>query len=307
MTAWTPEVPFWDQRPTWLCDLIDKSFAMVSDPSFNGYHILASDDYNLGEFAASDLVRTCLADHRRQNKSFSNNFRLLDVGCGEGRFVESMLRSSEPASLSVVGVSAFAYNATLPTEMGFVLRMVNAERVLASPDFQKDIHSDSLYDCIVSAETFRHFQDPLGTLCQMFDLLRVGGVLAVDRLHVQGLHSAQLLVDWWRKAGVDVSAETIGTRIAPLLLRKTNKSQTLRVPVMYTEKQGSGNLEQDVYVFNEDMLEHPLPEQFQDDVGSQKLSQVSPPWCRLRCASKVPQAQWRQVESLLQRLSRVGR
>lgn len=307
MTALALDTPFWEERPAWLRELVDTSFAMVSDPGFKGYQILASEDYDLGEFAASDLVKTCLADHHGRTPSLpSRAFRLLDVGCGEGRFMEAMMRVSDPTDLSVVGVSAFAYNANLPIGRGFELRMLNAESLLASPDFQKDIASDDLYDCIVSAETFRHLQDPLGTLCQLFAVLRVGGVLAVDRLHVPGLRSGQLLVAWWHKVGFEVRAETFGERIAPLLLRRTSECQKLRVPVRYMEKEGSGNLGEAVYSFNEGVLEHPLHEQVLKEEGGDQIGlKESPPWCRLQCARKAPEAQWRQVESLLQRL--VGR
>merc|ERR1740123_1783285 len=84
------------------------------------------------------------------------------------------------------------------------LRVVNAECVLEDSAFQEDLRSGNLYDCILSAETFRHFQDPLGALCQLFPLLRPGGVLAVDRLNARGLGSCQHLLDWWRRAGVEV-------------------------------------------------------------------------------------------------------
>merc|ERR1712014_516644 len=119
-----------------------------------------------------------------------------DIGAGEGRFMLAMLQRRP--KLQVVGVSAQVYDKEVCSAPGMEMRILNIECALNEPSteeagttsgtkempFQEDLRGGMLYDLIVSAETFRHLQDPLGTVCLAFSLLREGGVLAVDRLHV---------------------------------------------------------------------------------------------------------------------------
>lgn len=291
------EGALWVQRPAWLVDIIATSFQMVSNPSFSGYHILASEEYAFGDIAGSDLVATCVADHQQ------SPFRLLDVGAGEGRFLEVVRRSWDPQRLHAVGVSAFVYNAELASKASFEPRTVNAERLLDSEVFQGDLDAGALYDCIISAETFRHFQDPLGTLCQLFMLLQSGGVLAVDRLHVPGLGSGQRLLDWWQQAGFEVFGQATGERIAPLLLRRTNVDQVLRLPVRYAQQSASSKSTLDaVYAFTNDADAY--SESNSDKGIALSALELSPPWTRIQHAKKAPPAQWRQIEGLMKQLVR---
>jgi len=291
----------WEKRPTWLSEIISTSFETVSDPSFSGYHILASEEYAFGDIPGSDLVATCVAD-LQDSQALNAPLRLLDIGAGEGRFLETMHRQFGRERLQAVAVSALVYNASLASTATFESRTLNAECLLTSQAFQRDILVGKLYDCIVSAETFRHFQDPLGTLCQVFLLLRSGGVLAVDRLHVTGLGSGQQLLDWWQEAGFEVYGEVSGERIAPLLLRRSSEKQQLQVPVRYAQRlPGEANATA-VYAFREsraDCLENG------NHAGS-GLSplKLPPPWSRIKRSNKAPPAQWRQIEGLLRQLAK---
>jgi 2-polyprenyl-3-methyl-5-hydroxy-6-metoxy-1,4-benzoquinol methylase len=290
----------WVQRPSWLVDIITTSFEMVSNPSFSGYHILASEEYAFGSISGTDLVVTCVEDQQE----LAVPFRLLDIGAGEGRFLAAMRRRWDSQRLNAVAVSAFVYNAELAATAAFEARTLNAECLLDSKAFQADLRSGVLYNCILSAETFRHFQDPLGTLCQIFMLLQSGGVLAVDRLHVTGLGSGQRLLDWWQNAGFEVHGEASGERIAPLLLRRSSADQVLRVPVCYSEERANGSSNSStsaVYVWSENATAECEGNDCRATSGAFKLS---PPWSRIQNTNKAPPAQWRQMEGLLRQLAR---
>lgn len=341
----------WQERPPWLSERIKTSFEAVANPEFRGYHILGSTEYAFGNLAGSDLVGTCLRDSedavnaaaaaaapsatmggpsygKAAASLMTEPFRLLDVGAGEGRFLERMRSLRAPGSICTVGVSAQVYDAALASMPNAELRCVNAECLLETVSFQGELRSSKLYDLILSAESFRHFQDPLGTLAQLFQLLRPGGVLAVDRLNVSGLGSGQRLLDWWKSAGFEVSGEASGERIAPLLLRKGSSGQTLSAPIRYRAQQpkrdgtclgdASGGDSDGAfgatYEFNGEervlcasaVLAQAVNAGRPGGGLSGKRSTVaglSPPWDRVQQTTEAPKPQWRQMEELLKQLT----
>eukprot|EP00747_Dinoflagellata_sp_TGD_P192196 gnl/TRDRNA2_/TRDRNA2_56687_c0_seq1.p1 gnl/TRDRNA2_/TRDRNA2_56687_c0~~gnl/TRDRNA2_/TRDRNA2_56687_c0_seq1.p1 ORF type:complete len:333 (+),score=39.97 gnl/TRDRNA2_/TRDRNA2_56687_c0_seq1:84-1082(+) len=303
-----PGQGLWESRPTWLAERIDSSYAEISRPDFSGYEILASEEYALGHLAGSDLIATCIADREADGRP---PLRLLDIGAGEGRFLAATRRRWQ---CEAVGISAIAYDAALADSVGAELRLLNAECALASKAFRKDLSTPGcLYDCIVSAETFRHFKDPLGTLCQFFVLLRPGGVLAIDRCNVPGLASGQMLLDWWRRAGFEVHGDSCGERIAPLFLQKAHLNEVLRVPVRYAAQAVRTNDGRDVVYEFLDYVDPPLEPPSSEGASAAdgggslgKSSMVSlrtePPWVRARRKAVVPEPQWRQMEGMLKKL-----
>merc|ERR1712238_534015 len=132
-----------------------------------------------------------------------------------------------------------------------------------------------------------------------FALLQVDGILAVDRLHLQGLESGQTLLDWWRASGVEVDGCASAEMIAPLLLRKAIINQQLVVPVTYN-REGNGGSGGSVYVFVGGASQPDTATVVRASVRArsvdtaERLSRVatqrlSPPWARAQRKSALPE------------------
>jgi len=298
----------WEARPQWLENSIDTAFRAVSDPGFDGYAIIASEDYAFGDVAGTDLVAMCISECEAASPATS--FRMLDVGAGEGRFIANVRSLNQgawksKARLSAVGVSARVYHSPC-ANAAMETRTVNVENVLSTSPFQNELKSGELYSCILSSETFRHLRDPLGTLCQLFLLLEVDGVLAIDRLHLEGLGSAQRLMDWWQEAGYEVEGDVSGERIAPLFLRRMHAAETLFIPVTYQEARphetSSSSPPCALYKYIDSGVGMQIAKRIHGSCSLRGRSR--PAWTRARLEGQavVPQPQWRQMEMMLKRL-----
>ena len=109
--------------------------------------------------------------------------RLLDVGCGDGRFLAQMVKQGwtgigiepDPAAVAV-GLAA-----------GLDVRLGD----LASQGF-----ADDHFDAITCKHVIEHVRDPVGLLSECHRILRPGGRLVVVTPNALGLGHARFTADW---------------------------------------------------------------------------------------------------------------
>ena len=209
-------------RPIWLQENIDASFNLASSASFRGYLILSTPDYYIGGIWATEALQFLQKpDH---------TCRVLDIGAGTGNFLRHL---RDRFSVEGVGICAKQYCAA---PVGVDLRCVNAEHMLKDSRFVEDEQAGRLYDLIVSHETFRHLQDPIGTLCQAHRLLAPGGILMIDKMHVRGCSATTLLTSWHRM-GYDIFGEAEGEKLGPLFVCKKYTEKILNTTLFYSSSQ----------------------------------------------------------------------
>lgn len=125
---------------------------MISNSSFQGYAILHSPNYSFGGEDAMGLLRSFVTGKMECGVS------ILDVGAGSGAFLAQCGSLAHP-NMRRVGVSAKPYK-NPPNGVEFMYG--NVENIVGW-DEEIGGKSHRKYDFIVSSETFRHLQDPLGT------------------------------------------------------------------------------------------------------------------------------------------------
>ena len=148
---------FWHQRPAWLVERINLSFALAADPSFRGNLVLRTPEYL---FTADDEIVSASAMilAHEATRSSSGSYRVLDIGAGEGVFLKELQRklklSGKPNSKTVGIIAQNERSSACDTW----LRVTNAEHVLLDKLFAAEHRQGVRYDFIVSHETFRYVQ-----------------------------------------------------------------------------------------------------------------------------------------------------
>jgi len=113
--------------------------------------------------------------------------RLLDIGCGNGRFL-SLLREFGPGEWVLVGIDFDADAARQCAERGFETHVARVE------DF--DAGADS-FDGVVMLQLIEHVDDP-GAICErVFRLLRPGGCFIVETPNLAGSDYRLFRKSWW--------------------------------------------------------------------------------------------------------------
>jgi SAM-dependent methyltransferase len=113
--------------------------------------------------------------------------RLLDVGCGNGRFL-SLLREFGPREWKLVGIDFDADAARQCAEKGFETHVARVE------DF--DAGGDS-FDGVIMLQLIEHVEDP-GVICErVFALLRPGGCFIIETPNLAGLDYRIFRHSWW--------------------------------------------------------------------------------------------------------------
>jgi ubiquinone/menaquinone biosynthesis C-methylase UbiE len=103
--------------------------------------------------------------------------RILEVGCGEGRFANT-LRAARPASrLEIVGVE-------VNEAAGQVARSV-LDHVIVGNVEQLEVGYDNYFDCVVFADVLEHLVDPWKVLCRARSFLKDGGRVVASIPNVQ--------------------------------------------------------------------------------------------------------------------------
>jgi 2-polyprenyl-3-methyl-5-hydroxy-6-metoxy-1,4-benzoquinol methylase len=116
--------------------------------------------------------------------------RLLDVGCGNGRFL-SLLREFGPPEWQMVGLEFDEGAIAQCREAGFE---AHAERV---EDFAGDAEQKGRYDAVIMLQLIEHVEDP-ALICEgVHTLLRPGGVFIIETPNLAGLDHRIFKGRWW--------------------------------------------------------------------------------------------------------------
>jgi SAM-dependent methyltransferase len=143
---------------------------------------------------------------------------VLDIGTGNGKFLESLGRSLE-SRVEAHGISAHDMRDKNSTILDRCYHIENAE------DLSR--FCNCRFDLICSENTFTHLVDPLAALEAAYNLLPQGGFLFINDLVLEGIDNIQHWVDLLNKNGYDVAAiPTLGAErrvvICSFAIRKTH-------------------------------------------------------------------------------------
>lgn len=113
--------------------------------------------------------------------------RILDVGCGNGRFL-SLLREFGPKEWSLVGIDFESDAARQCADRGFETHVGRIE------DFDP---GDELFDAMIMLQLIEHVDDP-GAICErVFALLRPGGCFIIETPNLAGIDYGLFRHSWW--------------------------------------------------------------------------------------------------------------
>ncbi len=116
--------------------------------------------------------------------------RLLDVGCGDGRFL-SLLREFGHPDWELAGLEFDESAIAKCREMGFE---TFAERV---EDFAEKPEQQARYDAVVMLQLIEHVEDPALICERVRSLLRPGGVFIIETPNLAGLDYRIFGRRWW--------------------------------------------------------------------------------------------------------------
>jgi len=113
--------------------------------------------------------------------------RILDVGCGNGRFL-ALLRDFGPVGWELAGIDFDEEAAAACRERGFETHVGRVE------DFRS---GDGRFDAVVMLQLIEHVADP-GAICErVYSLLRPGGHFIVETPNLAGLDYRLFRRSWW--------------------------------------------------------------------------------------------------------------
>lgn len=113
--------------------------------------------------------------------------RLLDVGCGNGRFLE-LLRDFGPAGWTLIGTDFDAAAAAECAERGFETHVTRVE------DFRG---GDATFDGVIMLQLIEHVDDPRRICERVFALLRPGGCFIIETPNLAGADYRIFRGRWW--------------------------------------------------------------------------------------------------------------
>lgn len=119
---------------------------------------------------ASLRERFLLAAVERERARLERPPRVLDVGCGEGRFAAALAAAG--ADVVAIDVAAEAVRRARAAHPVLDVRLVEPERELP--------FADAEFDAVWTGETIEHVADTAGWLSQLRRVLRSGGVLLLS-------------------------------------------------------------------------------------------------------------------------------
>ncbi len=123
-----------------------------------------------------------MIDHLAEFADISENTRVLDAGCGQGR-TSMQLATKYGAVVSGVDL--------VPRSINFAQKMgAGNERVdFQSADYNDLPFADETFDVVFTLETFTHSDDPEKTLKEFLRVLKPGGRIAIFDYTVAPLHT----------------------------------------------------------------------------------------------------------------------
>lgn len=136
-----------------------------------------------GVFPGSFLVFWKMNKHHRPLQEFAMRFfripeqgKVLDIGCGGGFFIASMLRRAPEAHFCGVDYSPVSVKKTL----AFNRRAVRTGQVEAVEGSVSNLpFAEASFDLATASETIYFWPDPANDVREVFRVLRPGGTFAV--------------------------------------------------------------------------------------------------------------------------------
>jgi SAM-dependent methyltransferase len=113
--------------------------------------------------------------------------RILDVGCGDGRFLD-VLRDFGSPDWELVGVDFDPKAVDRCRARGFTAYQKRVEDMAAE---------DGTFDAVVMLQLIEHVEDPVVLSQRVFSLLRPGGVFVVETPNLAGWDYALFKKRWW--------------------------------------------------------------------------------------------------------------
>ncbi len=113
--------------------------------------------------------------------------RVLDIGCGNGRFLE-ILRDFGPPEWTLEGIETDAEAAAACAEKGFETHVGRVE----------EFHpGDDRFDAVIMLQLIEHVDDPVAISRRVFGLLRPGGCFVIETPNLAGLDYRAFRHSWW--------------------------------------------------------------------------------------------------------------
>ncbi|HVH18858.1 MAG TPA: class I SAM-dependent methyltransferase [Myxococcota bacterium] len=112
--------------------------------------------------------------------------RILDVGCGNGRFLEILRDAGSPA-WRLEGIEIDADAAAACRAKGFRAQVGRVE----------DFRDAEGFDAVVMLQLIEHVEDPVAICRRVFELLRPGGHFIVETPNLAGLDYGAFRGRWW--------------------------------------------------------------------------------------------------------------
>lgn len=215
------------ERPPAIQRLIDESFAVrvlpLHQEMFKGgiMNYLCwgqSKEYTFDDNDSQCSPLGVTASKVAEEFASKERFAVLDLGCGVGTFLQGL--KERFSNVDVLGVTAADFRPTRYNSEA--LKVPDAEYVVANLENLNQIPAlkGRKFDLIVSSMTFKHLSDPLGVLCQAYDLLNEKGILIVDQFVLNGIPGEDYL-RIFKEAGCNHAEAT---------------------PVVYTTKDAAGRI-----------------------------------------------------------------
>jgi SAM-dependent methyltransferase len=113
--------------------------------------------------------------------------RILDVGCGDGRFLQ-VLRDFGPKEWELVGVDFDPAAVERCRARGFTALAKRVEDMAGE---------DGTFDAVVMLQLIEHVEDPVALTRRVFALLRSEGVFVVETPNLAGWDYALFKKRWW--------------------------------------------------------------------------------------------------------------
>jgi len=113
--------------------------------------------------------------------------RILDVGCGDGRFLQ-VLHDFGSREWELVGVDFDPLAVERCRARGFTAHQKRVEDMVAE---------DGTFDAVVMLQLIEHVEDPVAIARRVFALLRKGGIFVVETPNLAGWDYALFRKRWW--------------------------------------------------------------------------------------------------------------
>lgn len=158
----------------------DRQLAEAYPRSYENYQAQAS----LLERVASPLI---LHEVRRFMRHADPAGRLIELGAGNGRFLERLQRCGWTGSIEGIEFAPDVAAAT-SARTGFQVR---------GGDLNDEVLPEETYDAIVMRHVIEHLRDPVRTLEMVFSALRPGGLLFIGTPDARALSARVFGRHWW--------------------------------------------------------------------------------------------------------------